>query len=181
MAQNPMVRRLYGRRRLGSRTYTGLMRLNSRWGLTRRLDRLRGRHPESVIQDVDIPLEHAPAFLAFLLREIGIQPIWTCPVRAHDPTAHFDLYPLRPGVLYVNFGFCDVVHSREAHAAGHFNRLIERKVGELGGIKSLYSDRFYPEAAFWRIFDRDAYERLKARYDPDRRSGDLYGKCVLRR
>ncbi|MGD2020531.1 MAG: FAD-binding oxidoreductase [Thiohalocapsa sp.] len=181
LAQHPLIRRLYGRRRLGSRTYTRLMRLNSKWGLTQGLDRLMGRHPESVIQDVDIPLEHAPEFLAFLLREIGILPIWTCPVRARDPNVRFDLYPLKPGVLYVNFGFWDVVRGREDHPAGHFNRLVERKVGELGGVKSLYSDSYYPPDEFWSVFDRDAYRRLKAKYDPDRVFGDLYDKCVLRR
>jgi FAD/FMN-containing dehydrogenase len=157
------------------------MRLNSKWGLTQGLDRLMGRHPESVIQDVDIPLEHAPEFLAFLLREIGILPIWTCPVRARDPNVRFDLYPLKPGVLYVNFGFWDVVRGREDHPAGHFNRLVERKVGELRGVKSLYSDSYYPPDEFWSVFDRDAYRRLKAKYDPDRVFGDLYDKCVLRR
>jgi len=42
MAQNPFVRRLFGRRHLGSRTYSKLMRWNARVGLTRGLDRLRG-------------------------------------------------------------------------------------------------------------------------------------------
>jgi len=181
LAQNPLIRRLYGRERLGSRTYTRLMRLNSRWGLTRRLDRLRGLHPESVIQDVDIPVARAPEFLDFLLREIGILPIWTCPVRTYDPNARFDLYPLRPDTLHVNFGFWDVVRSREAHPPGHFNRLIERQVTELGGIKSLYSESYFPEDEFWRIYDREAYDRLKARYDPQGVFGNLYEKCVLRR
>ena len=54
------------------------------------------------------------------------------------------LYPVRRG-WYVNFGFWDVKRTREAHPAGHFNRLIEDKVSELGGIKSLYSDSFFTE------------------------------------
>jgi FAD/FMN-containing dehydrogenase len=54
-AQNPLVRRLLGRERLNSVFYTRMMRWNSKWGLTRHLDRLLGRHRESVIQDVDIP------------------------------------------------------------------------------------------------------------------------------
>src|SRR5205823_7340894 len=62
LAQNPLVRRLYGRERLNSRTYTKIMRWNSRVGLTRAIDRLRGRHSESVIQDVDIPIARAGEF-----------------------------------------------------------------------------------------------------------------------
>jgi hypothetical protein len=40
LAQNPLVRRLYGRERLGSRTYSKIMRWNARVGLTRAVSRL---------------------------------------------------------------------------------------------------------------------------------------------
>ena len=178
-AQSPWLRRLYGRRNLNSRAYTKLMRLNSRLGLTRLLDRLSGWHRESVIQDVDIPVEHAPAFLSFLLREIGILPVWTCPIGATPRAASFPLFPRRAG-LYVNFGFWDVVRRREKHPPGHFNRLVEREVARLGGIKSLYSDSYYAADEFRATYGGDTYRRLKARYDPQGRLGDLYAKCVLR-
>ena len=64
---------------------------------------------------------------------------------------------------------------------GYINRKIELKVTELGGVKSLYSDAYYPREEFWSIFDRDAYAALKAKYDPTGALGDLYDKCVLRR
>ena len=69
------MRRLLGRERLNSRFYTRVMRWNARWGVTRRLARLRGRFTESVIQDVDIPMARAGEFLDFLLREIGVLPV----------------------------------------------------------------------------------------------------------
>jgi FAD/FMN-containing dehydrogenase len=179
-AQNPVVRRVLGRKRLNSTFYTKVMRWNSRVGLTKRLDRLAGRHPESVIQDVDIPIDRAPEFLDFFRREIGILPVWVCPFRACDPAASWTLFPTRPNVLYVNFGFWDVVRRPEAHPPGHFNRLVERKVAELGGIKSLYSESFYPRDEFAAIYNQAAYAALKRRYDPQRRFKDLYEKCVLR-
>jgi FAD/FMN-containing dehydrogenase len=180
-AQNPLVRRLFGRSHLNSRTYTRLMRMNARWGLTRRLSALRGMHTESVIQDVDIPIGRARDFLAFLLREIGILPVWICPVRVPEPGAAFVLYPLDAGTLYVNFGFWDVVECREAHEEGHFNRLVEQEVLRLGGIKSLYSDSFFTREEFDRAYGMAAYEALKQRYDPEERAPRLYEKCVLRR
>jgi FAD/FMN-containing dehydrogenase len=179
-AQNPLVRRLYGRRRLNSVTYARIMRWNSRWGLTRVLARLAGKHPESIIQDVDIPLARAAEFLEFLQREIGILPIWICPIRASDPAAVFPLYPMEPRTLYVNFGFWDVVHSRQRRPPGFYNRAIERRVAELGGLKSLYSDSYYPEAEFWSIYGGEAYAKLKQRYDPQGAFKDLYQKCVLK-
>lgn len=111
-AQHPLVRRMLGRSHLNSRTYTRLMRMNARWGVTRRMAALRGMHVESVIQDVDIPIGSARTFLEFLRREIGILPVWICPVHVPDPAANFVLYPLEAGTLYVNFGFWDVVESR---------------------------------------------------------------------
>jgi len=180
LAQNPLVRRLYGRSRLNSRTYTSLMRWNSRLGLTRLLDRVRGLHPESVIQDVDIPVSRAGEFLEFLHQHIGILPIWICPARFRGES-HFPLFPMDPMTLYINFGFWDVVRTREPRSPGHFNRMVERKVQDLGGIKSLYSESYFPEDEFWRVFDKTAYDALKSRYDPEHQLLDLYEKCVLRR
>ena len=179
LAQHPLVRRLYGRDRLGSRTYTKVMRWNSRVGLTRVLDRLRGVHGESVIQDVDIPIGHAPEFLDFLAREIGIWPVWMCPIVPRENCDRFALYPMAPKT-YVNFGFWDVVRRREAYEPGHFNRAIESLVEKLGGIKSLYSTSYYEREAFDRIYGGAAYAALKARYDPAGAFPTLYEKCVLR-
>jgi FAD/FMN-containing dehydrogenase len=178
--QKPVIRRLAGRKRLNSIFYTKLMRFNSRWGLTRRLDRLRGLHSESVIQDVDIPVANAPAFLDFLLREIGILPVWLCPVRARRRDVRFTLYPMEPDTLYVNFGFWDVVRRSKPFPPSHHNRLAERKVAELEGIKSLYSEAYYEPEEFWRIYDGPAYRSLKKKYDPHGDLEDLYQKCVLR-
>jgi FAD/FMN-containing dehydrogenase len=180
LAQNPLVRRLvYGRKRLGSRTYTKIMRWNSRLGLTKRLERLAGLHSESVIQDVDIPLARAGEFLEFYAREIGLWPQWICPIGPAPHAGRFTLYPMRPG-WYVNFGFWDVKRTRERHPPGHFNRLIERQVAELGGIKSLYSDSYFPEEEFRRAYGGEAYAALKRKYDPQRAFPALYEKCVLK-
>ncbi len=180
-AQNPVLRRCYGRRRLNSRTYQQIMRWNARHGFTRALDRLRGGHAESVIQDVDIPFAGAGRFLAFLLDEIAILPIWVCPVTASPGADRFALYPMTPSARYVNFGFWDVLRRRERHGPGHFNRLIEDEVAACGGIKSLYSDSYFPHAAFERIYGGTAYRALKARYDPHGAFPDLYDKCVGQR
>ena len=179
-AEVPWLRRLYGRARLNSRTWTRLMRWNARWGVTRRWARWRGVHVESVIQDVDIPIERAAEFLAFLHREIAIVPVWICPLRA-PAAAKAPLYPLAAGTLYVNFGFWDVLERRAAEPPGHRNRLIEAEVARLGGIKSLYSDSYFPRAEFDATYGGRTYATLKARYDPRDRLPGLYDKCVLGR
>jgi hypothetical protein len=64
---------------------------------------------------------------------------------------------------------------------GHFNRLVEREVARLRGIKSLYSESVYPAAEFSAADGGDTRRPLKARDDAERRLGDLYARCVLRR
>jgi FAD/FMN-containing dehydrogenase len=178
-AQNPLVRRIYGRERLGSKTYTKIMRWNSRVGVTKKIERLLGLHSESVIQDVDIPIARAAEFLEFYAREIGLWPQWICPIGPQPDSGRFVLYPVK-NTWYVNFGFWDVKRTREAHAPGHFNRLIEQKVSELGGIKSLYSDSYFTREDFDRRYGGEAYAALKRKYDPAGAFPQLYDKCVLR-
>ncbi len=180
LAQNAFFRRfVFGKARLGSRTYTKIMRWNSRVGVTKKLERLAGLHSESVIQDVDIPLARAAQFLDFYEKNIGLWPQWICPIGPQPHSGRFALYPVR-SEWYVNFGFWDVKRTRAAHSPGYFNRMIEEKVVELGGIKSLYSDSFYPEAQFRRLYGGEVYRGLKAKYDPGGAFPDVYAKCVLR-
>ena len=178
MAQNAFIRRyVFGKERLGSRTYTKIMRWNSRVGVTKKLERVLGLHSESIIQDVDIPLRNAQEFLKFYLDAINLLPMWICPIGPQKD--RFSLYPVGQE-WYVNFGFWDVKRTREKHEAGHFNRLIERKVAELGGIKSLYSDSFFPREEFAARYGGATYAELKAKYDPAGAFPLLYDKCVLR-
>jgi FAD/FMN-containing dehydrogenase len=133
-----------------------------------------------VIQDVPIPIENASKFLEFFHREIGIRPVWICPVKAYDPQKRFSLWPADPDKLYINFGFWDVVRSRRKYPAGFFNRKIERKALEMGGVKSLYSDVYFNRDEFWKTYNKPAYDQLKSRYDAGGAFKDLYQKTVLR-
>jgi FAD/FMN-containing dehydrogenase len=61
---------------------------------------------------------------------------------------------------------------------GHTNKLIERKISELDGHKSLYSDAFYSLDEFEELYGGEAYKTVKKTYDPDSRLLDLYAKAV---
>ena len=178
LVQHPFVRWLWGKERLQSKVYWKLRNLFNKSPLAQRMAEAIGGRQEAVIQDVEIPVEHAPAFARFFNREIGIKPVWVCPVAAYDPDAFYAFYPMKPGTLYVNFGFWDAVTTD--HEEGYFNRQVEAKVRELQGKKSLYSNSFYSREEFWRLFDDKAYRALKARYDPTGKLKDLYEKCVLK-
>ncbi len=166
------VRLVLGRKRLTSVTYQKIMRASHRWPL-KALASLRPR-TESVIQDVDIPIANAASFLADFEAEIGIRPVWICPFVV--PDGRFSLFALRTDTPYINFGFWDMVRSREPD--GHYNARVEALVVRHGGKKSLYSRSTYDHATFWSEYDRDAYQSLKQEYDPQGRFPGLYEKAV---
>ncbi|MDX1625885.1 MAG: FAD-binding oxidoreductase [Wenzhouxiangellaceae bacterium] len=166
------VRLLLGRSRLNSVTYQKIMRASNRWPLNL-LQSIRPR-TESVIQDVDIPIGNAAAFLADFDEQVGIRPVWICPFVV--PEGGFSLFPLRTDTAYINFGFWDMVRSREPD--GHYNALVEDLVARHGGRKSLYSRSTYDEETFWRLHDREAYAALKSECDPEGRFPGLYEKAV---
>ncbi len=177
LVQHPFVRWLWGRKRLNSTVYWKLRKMVNNSRIAQLVARTLAGRQEAVIQDVEIPLEHAPAFARFFNREIRIKPVWICPVAAYDPSVSYPLYPMIPRTLYVNFGFWDAVATD--YEEGYFNRKVEAKVRELHGKKSLYSDSFYSREEFWQLYDETAYRKLKARYDPTGKLKDLYEKCVL--
>jgi FAD/FMN-containing dehydrogenase len=177
--QRPLLRRLWPRRWLRSDVYMKIVGFEQRYGLLARLERLRGRpEKEAVIQDIEVPIERAAEFLDGLHREVGLAPVWLCPLRLRERERPWTLYPLDPDTTYANFGFWGNVERRPGERDGDRNRLVERLVAELGGRKSLYSSSFYEQEVFRATYGGDDYEALKAKYDPDRRLKDLYEKCV---
>lgn len=155
------------------------MRLERRYGIGDRLERLKGRPArERVIQDVEVPIERTAEFLGWFLEHVPIEPIWLCPLRLRGDDT-WPLYPLEARRTYVNVGFWSTVPVGTTEGAT--NRAIEREVGALEGHKSLYSDSFYTREEFDALYGGDAYRAAKARYDPDSRLLDLYAKAVQRR
>ena len=175
--QNPRIRRWIPRRYLRSDVYWKLVAFEKKHRWKTRWDQRRGGpEREDVVQDVEVPLERLPEFLAAFAREVPIEPLWLCPVRQRSDG--WELYRLDPDTLYVNLGFWSSVPLAPGQADGTHNRFIEQLVDDLGGRKSLYSTSYYEPEHFWRLYNGPVYEVLKKAYDPDGRLLDLYDKCV---
>ncbi len=175
----PWVRRLWPRRWRRSDIYHRLVGLDRRLGLVDRLDRRAGRpQRERVVQDVEVPVGRLGEFLDWFDDEVGMRPVWLCPLRSGRvwPT-----YPLRAHETYVNVGFWGTVHVGDDAALAPRNRAIEQRVHELGGHKSLYSEAFYDRETFDELYDGANLAVVKERYDPDDRLTSLYDKAVRTR
>ena len=182
--QRPLVRRAWPRRYRRSDVYRRLVAFDRRHHLSAALNARRGApRDEDVIQDVEIPVDRGADFLRFFAAEVGMSPVWLCPLRLRGKRGErgeqtWPLYPMRPGQVYVNFGFWGTVALPPGASDGHYNRRIETTVSELGGHKGLYSTSFYSPQEFWARYNGPEYAVLKGDYDADGRLADLYDKCV---
>jgi FAD/FMN-containing dehydrogenase len=176
--QNKAIRTIWPRKYRRSDVYRKLVAFDRKYGLSAVLNQNRGRPPrEMVVQDVEIPLHRGDAFLEFFERNVGMTPVWLCPLKLRDSEA-WPLYPLQPGEVYVNFGFWGTVPLPPGRPDGYYNRMVEEEVSALGGHKSLYSTAFYSEEEFRSRYNGAEYDKLKAEYDGKGRLLGLYDKCV---
>ncbi len=175
-AQNPWIRRLWPARYRRSDVFHTIVGLDEKLGIIKTLDRIKkvpGR--ERVIQDVEVPLDRVPEFLEWFDAEVGMRPVWLCPLQTSRP---WPVYPLEPGAIYVNIGFWGTVEVAADAPPGLVNRAIEDTVHAMGGHKSLYSEAFYDRSTFDQMYGGEVLATVRQRYDPDHRLSTLYEKAV---
>ena len=129
-----------------------------------------------------MPIERCVEFLDWFLTNVPIEPIWLCPLRLRDdPRSAEPGRSTRSGrtTPTSTSGFWSSVPVGPED--GYTNKLIEHKVSELDGHKSLYSDAFYSPEEFDELYGGETYKTVKKTYDPDSRLLDLYAKAVQRR
>jgi FAD/FMN-containing dehydrogenase len=161
------VRFVAGRWVLGS---TNLIRWSKRleplFGLRRRPD---------VLVDLFIPSERCQEFYDWYLRDVRYFPLWVVPYRIPE------VYPWVDRRWAEGFGgdlFFDlaIYGMRNSEPAVDWSQIFEEKTYELGGIKTLISRNHYAAGRFWEIYDRENYEKAKARLDPHGLFPDVYSK-----
>ena len=176
---NPLFRKTVGKPVLRSDRLIkiGKFRNKFRQSTATRALFLEKERKEALIQDAAIPFRTAAEFDAWLAEALHIFPLWYCPVKTMQPIGTYPLY--KPESEFVlDFGFYVSMALEEGMDDYYFNKQIERKLLELGGLKCLYSDTFFSQTQFWEIYDKPEYDRVKMKYDPNNTYLDLYHKVV---
>jgi FAD/FMN-containing dehydrogenase len=171
-----LFRRFAPARFRNSSFYTRYVAMKAK--LAERLPGAREPDTEPLIQDWEVPWEHAAALLEFALREVRLdgRPWAAVPIKTpRRPT----LYPIAPNTLYFNLGCYLQVRRPEGKEPYYYTKILDRQCFELGGIKMLYSSSFMTEGEFDERYNGEAYRALKEKYDPEGRARTLYAKVVL--
>lgn len=194
--QNPTIRAMWPRELKRSSVYWKLVGLDRKYDIDARMKARKGEPAnERVVQDIEVTVDHLAEYLDWFFAACDIEPVWLCPIRLRDGVkgligtgetlAHSEspwpLYPLDTESTWINVGFWSAVpnnHVPGDNRPGAFNRVIEAKVSELGGHKSLYSEAFYSPEQFEALYGGTLPDVLKKKYDPHSRFPRLFDKAV---
>ena len=179
--QKKLLRFFLGKRFLNSHTYSKIMALSKKIDLANlfKLYRKQGKNNlEWIIQDICIPVENCEKYLEFYFKDIGLYPVWFCPTKNYNDKNTFSLFQPDKKKLYIDIAVWEPKSTDKDPSQYFYNRLIESKVMEYKGHKTLYSETFFTKKNFWKQYNEKSYRELKFRYDKKLLLGDLYEKCV---
>jgi FAD/FMN-containing dehydrogenase len=130
-----------------------------------------GESARFVVQDIAMPFETTERFVDYTSSELGIWPLWLCPLKKRGPPTFHPFTTLPEGVeqkeedMMLNVGVWGWGPSDSAEFVKK-NRELENKVRELGGMKWLYAHTYYPQDEFWSMYGgRGWYDALREKYN----------------
>lgn len=163
-------------RSLVGRLLFGRFMASTQWlWLARKLHFLLASERPTVTLDVFVPSSRAAEFFSWYQRALGFFPLWCVPyrrVRDYEWLTESFWAGLGDDQLFLDLA----IYGMKQRGRQNAHRLVEQKLVELGGIKTLISHNYYSESEFWSIWNKRNYDQAKAMTDPDGRFRDLYGK-----
>ncbi len=163
------VRKALGRWFLGS---TNLISWSNR---TAKIQRLIKRRPDLVC-DVFLPENRFKEFWDWYCVVFDFWPLWIVPYRPASTYPWLGPHVTsgyEPGALFIDAAVYGKVNTEPSR---DYSVLLEEKVFELGGLKTLIGRNHYSRDQFWQVYHRDNYVSAKAALDPHGLFPDLYDK-----
>jgi FAD/FMN-containing dehydrogenase len=124
--------------------------------------------------DVFIPFSKVDAFLEWYRAELNHFPLWCVPykrVRDYEWLSPSFFEKMSDGLF-----FDLAIYGMKPPSDRNAYKLIEEKLLALGGVKTLISYNYYSEEEFWKTWNRETYDAVKARTDPGNIFRNLYVK-----
>lgn len=124
-----------------------------------------GAGQQYLVQDLGLPLENAVEFLNFIDSKMMVYPIWLCPLKPIEAGGGvpFQLDNM-PTEMCINIGvWSDRIENYNKFL--EMNRILEKKLMQLGGRKWFYAHAYYTQEEFWKIYDKDKYDKVRQKYN----------------
>ncbi|MBF0361180.1 MAG: FAD-binding oxidoreductase [Oligoflexia bacterium] len=168
LLENEIVRFLFGKYLLGS---TNLIKNARRF---RHFLKLKKR--QDMVVDVFIPAYNFENFYNWYKKDFNFFPLWIVPYRMPS------IYPwiskehkARIGEenLFID---CAIYGKKNNNPDVDYVTVLENKVFDLNGVKTLISKNSYHIDRFWQIYNKDHYQQIKSKTDPYSLFENLYTK-----
>ena len=124
--------------------------------------------------DVFIPFSKVSNFMEWYKKEVNHFPLWCVP------------YKLVREYEWVSAGFLNkikdklildlAIYGMKKKADKNYYKIIEDELMNIGGIKTLISSNYYSQSDFWKIWNKENYDKVKGKTDPNNIFRDLYTK-----
>jgi FAD/FMN-containing dehydrogenase len=129
----------------------------------------------TIILDTFLPISKVPAFLDWYEKEFKFFPLWCVPYKRVEDYAWLAprFYEGMKDELFLDLAIYGMKQPKDGR---NYHKLMEDKLLELGGMKTLIAHNYYSEGDFWKTYNRENYQAVKARTDPKNLFRDLYVK-----
>jgi len=124
--------------------------------------------------DVFIPFSKVSEFLKWYEKEFKHFPLWCVPYKVvHDyEWISTDFLKKIEDKLVIDLA----IYGMKRKDKKHYYKIMEDKLYELGGLKTLISNNYYSEDDFWKTWNKENYYKVKKRTDPNNIFRDIYAK-----
>jgi len=124
--------------------------------------------------DVFIPFSKVSNFMEWYKKEVNHFPLWCVPyklVRGYEWVSADFLRKIKDELIL------DLaIYGMKKKGDKNYYKIIEDELMNIGGIKTLISSNYYSESDFWKIWNKENYDKVKRKTDPNNIFRDLYTK-----
>ncbi|MCX6782053.1 MAG: FAD-binding oxidoreductase [Candidatus Magasanikbacteria bacterium] len=131
-----------------------------------------------VVVDVFIPSKKFPDFWRWYARDFNFFPLWIVPYKMPQGMYPW-VNPSHAKKAGENFIIDAAIYGKPNNDPKiDYSEMMEQKVYELGGVKTLISRNHYTKERFAEIYNLELYNRIKQKTDPRNLFGTIYERMV---
>lgn len=129
-----------------------------------------------VTVDLFIPFSKSTEFMDWYKKEVNFFPLWCVPykIREYEWISQEFLKKTDDNL------FLDIaIYGLKKRDDKNYYKIIEDELIDIGGIKTLISNNYYTKSDFWKIWNKENYDKVKHKTDPNNIFRDLYTKTCI--
>ncbi len=114
------------------------------------------------LQDFYCPLENTEELINFSNDQLGIYPLWLCPIRPTRTDQRLSPHYIQNSEMLIDVGIWG--RTKKCDKPIECNKMFETELSKVSGRKMLYAHAYYNEGEFWKVYNHDWYNNVREKY-----------------